>query len=212
MTSLFLWLLFRTLYIIEFVYAKNYIFLTVRCIQLRLSSSISTSFVMLPQFLRLEKLDFKKYLINVETVFVFINFFSLKCSRHAPYNYIMECSILYIYISSVEWLTVAANISSLAFYRNIGTSDSHNSKTRSVVYGQQHDVNRYRQEKNEIDLNPDDVGEPNLFSLNEWENRVVEFILFYFKFMFSSNLFENFEHWSIWKPFVLLFTTFISVL
>ena len=36
---------------------------------------------------------------------------------------------------------------------------------RCVVYGQQHDVNRYRQEKNEIDLNPDDVEEPNLLIL-----------------------------------------------
>ena len=45
---------FPILYIIEFAYAKYYIFLTVRGIQLRPSSFIFTSFVMLPQFLRLE--------------------------------------------------------------------------------------------------------------------------------------------------------------
>ena len=56
----------------------------------------------------------------------------------------------------------------LALSTNIGTSNSHYRETRCVVYGQQHDVNRYRQEKNEIDLIPDDVEEPNLLiNMNE---------------------------------------------
>ena len=78
------------------------------------------------------------------------------------------CSIKYMIANLFIRLTVAVKITILALSTNIGTSDSHYRETRCVVYGQQHDVNRYRQEKNEIDLIPDDVEEPNLLiNMNE---------------------------------------------
>ena len=74
-------------------------------------------------------------------------------------------------------LTVAVKKTVLALSTNIGTSNSHFRETRCVVYGQQHDVNRYRQEKNEIDLSPDDVEEPNLLiKMNERKKGVFEMV------------------------------------
>ena len=74
-------------------------------------------------------------------------------------------------------LAVAVKITVLTLSTNIGTSNSHFRETRCVVYGQQHDVNRYRQEKNEIDLSPDDVEEPNLLiKMNERKKGVFEMV------------------------------------